>query len=83
MLSFKYYQLSNDDFEIRKEVAERNGILLVDMFNLVEMMNPNYFSDEKHLNDTGARKFFRLLIDKKYSFTEVGLYLKIFEHENF
>lgn len=57
VISPRYYSLGNDDFKTGKEIAARNGIPVIDMLNAPELMKPEYFADESHLNDIGARLF--------------------------
>lgn len=61
VISPRFYSVEDEVYHIGKEVAEENGILLIDMLNLPEPMSPEYFADETHMNDTGARKFTAIL----------------------
>lgn len=61
VISPHFYRVEDEIYHIGKEVAAENGILLIDMLNLPELMRPEYFVDETHMNDAGARKFTAIL----------------------
>ena len=61
VISPRYYYDTSSSLSIGRELARRNGVPLLDMMNQPELMRPEYFADETHLNDTGARKFTTLL----------------------
>lgn len=61
VISPKYYRLQQDDYRLGKEIAARNNIPVIDLMNAPELMKPEYFADEAHLNDRGARLFTALV----------------------
>ena len=61
VISPRYYYDTSGSLSMGRELARRNGVPLLDMMNQPELMRPEYFADETHLNDTGARKFTTLL----------------------
>lgn len=61
VLSPRYARVREADISVGKEIAARNGVPVIDMQNASELMKPEYFADESHLNDKGARLFTSLL----------------------
>lgn len=64
VISPKYYRLQQDDYKLGKEIAVRNNIPVIDLMNAPELMKPEYFADEAHLNDRGAQIFTSLVSEK-------------------
>lgn len=62
---FVKYKYSDYSVIFAKEIAKRNSIHFIDYSNDSLFVNsPSYFADAGHLNDTGAKVFSNLLINK-------------------
>lgn len=58
-----YAEIHSASFLLMKELAEEKGFQVLDMVNEENLMKPELFKDESHLNDEGAHLFTRVFVE--------------------